>query len=72
MFPWEKSEEDAAEEEDEPIDPEELDRLGREFAASVSFEDLPDEIRCAIKELFDPEQKKEDTEPQDNPDETEE
>ncbi len=76
MFPWEKSEEDAAEEEEDPIDPEELDRHARELAASATFDDLPEELKRAFRELFDLEQNEEDTTPQDppqnNPDETEE
>ena len=76
MFPWEKSGEDAAEEEEDPIDLEELDRHARELAASATFDDLPEELKRAFRELFDLEQNEEDTTPQDppqnNPDETEE
>ena len=76
MFPWEKSGEDAAEEEEDPIDLEELDRQARELAASATFDDLPEELKRAFRELFDLEQNEEDTTPQDppqnNPDETDE
>ena len=76
MFPWEKSGEDAVEEEEDPIDLEELDRHARELAASATFDDLPEELKRAFRELFDLEQNEEDTTPQDppqnNPDETDE
>ncbi|MBR3904364.1 MAG: hypothetical protein IKJ51_01455, partial [Clostridia bacterium] len=76
MFPWEKSGEDASEEEKDPIDLEELDRHARELAASATFDDLPEELKRAFRELFDLEQNEEDTTPQDpsqnNPGETDE